>query len=169
MEQKEYQERNFKALTPSIVLSYLKFKQAYEDKNYIAVWDAIIPRYFTEASFCGHINSLREKRIEIANMGKEESKKAFAIAFDSLLWDKIKDKHIDAQEFKQLVGSLMSVYTSPKFKHFTQNYTQDIVHVLDQIHTEKDTKSQKKQEKIDKKNQKNGEANQKMENKMEQE
>lgn len=169
MEKNEYQDIHIQALTPNIVLEYLQFKQAYEGKGFIDLWNNIVPRYFIPEEICRHINTLREKRIEVASRGKEESKKAFFTIFDEILRNKIKDKKIDHKEFKQLIGSLMSVYTSPKFKQFTQNYTKDIFSVLDQIHQEKNIEAEKRQEKIKRQQEKVNQANRKMEEKMEQE
>lgn len=89
--------------------------------------------------------------------------------FNELFVPIIEKRNIDREVCKQLIGTLMSVYTSPKFKEFTQNYTQDIFFVLQQIHKEKEFKQQKKQEKTDKRLQKEGEFKRRTEDKMEKE
>ncbi|MEI7558023.1 MAG: hypothetical protein WCJ45_04270 [bacterium] len=169
MEYQEYQDIHIKPLTPKIAVEYLQFKQAYEGKYFIDTWNAIIPRYFTEEEFCSHINALREKRIEMASRGSRESTKVFNTAFDKSLWNKIKNKRIDLEIFRQLVGSLMSVYKSPKFKQFTENYVQDIAYVLNQIDEEKEIKEQKSRKKNDQVIEKAYKAKQKMEKNLEDE
>jgi len=75
MEEKRYQDIYIRPLTPKIVLEYLNFKKEYEGKDFLGLWEKIVPKYFTEESFCVYVDILRKKRIETASMENEANKK----------------------------------------------------------------------------------------------
>jgi len=133
-------EQKYINLTPQIAWEYLRFKKEYEGKDFLSIWESIVPTYFSASEFCDYINTLRIQRKDFANKGKEKAKIAFNKVFNELLWNKIQYQDIDKRSFKQLVGTLMNAVK--KINTLTENASKDMVQVLQELEGQKAEKKE---------------------------
>jgi hypothetical protein len=43
------------------IKDFLLFKKEYEGKNFMDIWNDIVPEYFSEKDFCEHMKVLRRE------------------------------------------------------------------------------------------------------------